>query len=123
MKKLLVAILALTLLVPGAALAADVIKVGINAPMTGDIPKVGEGSKFAAEMWLADINKEGGLKVGDKTYKVELVIEDNESKAESAVKANTKMITEDEVLMSSWAPSPPSRRCPPAKWPTTTRPP
>jgi branched-chain amino acid transport system substrate-binding protein len=29
---------------------------------------------------------------------VELVIEDNEAKAESAVKANTKMITEDEVL-------------------------
>jgi branched-chain amino acid transport system substrate-binding protein len=30
---------------------------------------------------------------------VELVIEDNESKAESAVKVNTKMITEDEVLV------------------------
>jgi len=29
---------------------------------------------------------------------VELVIEDNESKAESAVKANTKMITQDDVL-------------------------
>ncbi|MGD9343200.1 MAG: hypothetical protein PVJ25_04140, partial [Desulfuromonadales bacterium] len=33
------------------------IKVGINAPMTGDIPKVGEGSKYAAEMWLEDVNK------------------------------------------------------------------
>ena len=31
-------------------------------------------------------------------YKVELVIEDNESKAESAVKANTKMISQDDVL-------------------------
>ncbi len=75
-----------------------VIKIGINAPITGDIPKVGEGSKYAARMWLEDIEKAGGLKVGDTTYKVELVIEDNESKAESAVKANTKMITEDEVL-------------------------
>lgn len=74
------------------------IKIGINAPMTGDIPKVGEGSKFAAQMWLEDINKAGGLKVGKKKYKVELVIEDNESKAESAVKAATKMIFEDEVL-------------------------
>ena len=37
--------------------------------------------------------------MGDKTYKVELVIEDNEYKAESAVKANTKMITQDEVLV------------------------
>ena len=75
-----------------------VIKIGINAPITGDIPKVGEGSKYAAQMWLEDINKQGGLLVGGEKYPVELVIEDNEAKAESAVKANTKMITEDEVL-------------------------
>ncbi len=76
-----------------------VIKVGINAPITGDIPKVGEGTKYAAQMWLADIEKAGGLEVGGKKYPVKLVIEDNEAKAESAVKANTKMITEDEVLV------------------------
>ena len=76
-----------------------VIKVGINAPITGDIPKVGEGTKYAAQMWLEDINKAGGIEVGGKKYPVELVIEDNESKAESAVKANTKMITEDEVIV------------------------
>ena len=74
------------------------IKIGINAPLTGDIPKVGEGTKFAAQMWLADVNAAGGIQVGDKKYKVELVIEDNESKAESAVKVATKLITEDEVL-------------------------
>jgi len=76
-----------------------VVKVGINAPITGDIPKVGEGTKYAAQMWLEDIEKAGGIEIGGKKYPVELVIEDNESKAESAVKANTKMITEDEVLV------------------------
>jgi branched-chain amino acid transport system substrate-binding protein len=80
-------------------MAPKVIRIGINAPITGDIPKVGEGTKFAAHMWLEDINAAGGLEVGGKRYPVELVIEDNESKAESAVKANTKMITEDEVLV------------------------
>jgi branched-chain amino acid transport system substrate-binding protein len=80
------------------SLGADVITIGINAPLTGDIPKVGEGTKYAAEMWLEDVNAAGGLEVGGKKYKVELVIEDNESKAESAVKAATKLITEDEVL-------------------------
>ena len=79
--------------------APTTIKIGINAPITGDIPKVGEGTKYAAQMWLEDINAAGGLEVGGKKYKVELVIEDNEAKAESAVKANTKMITEDEVLV------------------------
>ena len=76
-----------------------VIKIGINAPITGDIPKVGEGTKYAAQMWLETIEKAGGIEVGGEKYPVELVIEDNESKAESAVKANTKMITEDEVLV------------------------
>ena len=83
---------------PCAWSKAKTIKIGINAPMTGDIPKVGEGTKFAAEMWLEDIKAAGGLEVGGKKYPAELVIEDNESKAESAVKVNTKMITEDEVL-------------------------
>ena len=56
----------------------DTIKIGINAPLTGDIPKVGEGTKFAAQMWLEDLNAKGGLDVGGKQYPVELVIEDNE---------------------------------------------
>jgi len=93
-----------TLLFVGAFLLAacggggtGTIKIGINAPLTGDIPKVGEGTKFAAEMWLEDIG--GELEVGGKTYEVELVIEDNESKAESATAANTKLITQDEVLV------------------------
>jgi branched-chain amino acid transport system substrate-binding protein len=78
---------------------AQTIRVGINAPLTGDIPKVGEGTKFAAQMWLEDIKAAGGLEVGGKKYPVELVIEDNEAKAESAVKVATKMITEDDVLV------------------------
>ena len=96
-------ILALLTLIGAVLLGAcgttgsDTIKIGINAPMTGDIPKVGEGTKYAAEMWLEDIG--GELTVGGKTYTVELVIEDNEAKAESATAANTKMITQDEVLV------------------------
>ncbi|MGA1824319.1 MAG: ABC transporter substrate-binding protein [bacterium] len=77
---------------------AKVIKIGINIPITGDIPKVGEGSKYTAQMWLEDIKAAGGLEVGGEKFQVELVIEDNESKAESAVKVQTKMITEDDVL-------------------------
>ena len=80
------------------ATESEIIKIGINAPLTGDIPKVGEGTKFAAQMWLEDVKAAGGIEVGGKKYKVELIVEDNESKAESAVKVNTKLITVDEVL-------------------------
>jgi len=102
MRKCLLAVVCLVALglvfTPCAMSKEKPIKIGLNAPITGDIPKVGEGSKFAAQMWLADNKAAGGLEVGGKKYPVELVIEDNEAKAESAVKANTKMITDDEVL-------------------------
>lgn len=95
----LVAVLVLGLaLAPCGWAAQKTIKIGINAPITGDIPKVGEGSKYAAEMWLEDIKAAGGLDVGGVKYDVEVIIEDNESKPESAAKAATKLITEDEVL-------------------------
>jgi branched-chain amino acid transport system substrate-binding protein len=79
-------------------LAKDFIAIGFNIPMTGDIPDVGQSSKNAAEMMLKDINGAGGLSVNGKTYELEFIYDDNESKAESAVKAATKLITEDEVL-------------------------
>jgi len=90
----------ITILSPfGCEKRRPTIKIGLNIPITGDIPKVGEGSKLAAQMWLEDIVAAGGLEVGGTRYPVKLVIEDNESKAESAVKVSTKMITEDEVLV------------------------
>jgi branched-chain amino acid transport system substrate-binding protein len=98
-RKSIVFIVALALILGACQpAAADTIKIGINAPLTGDIPKVGEGTKYAAEMWLEDINAAGGLEVGGQKYQVELVIEDNESKAESAVAAATKLIAQDEIL-------------------------
>jgi len=93
----------LTVLLVGAVLlsacgptGAETIKIGINAPLTGDIPKVGEGTKFAAEMWLEEVDNT--LEIGGETYTVELVIEDNESKAESAASVNQKLITQDDVI-------------------------
>jgi branched-chain amino acid transport system substrate-binding protein len=93
-------LLIVTFLMGGCAQAAEpTVKIGVNAELTGDIPKVGEGTKYAAEMWLEDINAAGGLDIGGKKYKVELFIEDNEAKGESAAKANTKLITQDEVMV------------------------
>ncbi|MBI4682128.1 MAG: ABC transporter substrate-binding protein [Nitrospirae bacterium] len=94
----IISIFAACLGVCAYAKGPDVIRIGVNAPLTGDIPKVGEGTKYAAQMWLKEVNAAGGIEVGGRKYKVELVIEDNEAKAESAVKATTKLITEEDVL-------------------------
>ena len=81
-----------------SAWSVDEIRIGFNIPMTGDIPKVGESSKYAAEIRLAEINGAGGLKVGDTTYRVRFIYEDNEAKAESAVAVALKLIAEDRVI-------------------------
>ncbi len=98
-KTILVCVLtALALIAWQNALAAETIKIGFNIPLTGDIPKVGEGSKYAAEMVKDQVNGQGGLLVGGHKYQLEFIYEDNESKAESATAAAIKLITQDMVL-------------------------
>ena len=48
---------------------SETIKIGINAPLTGDIPKVGESTKFAAQIWLEDVNAAGGQIAGKPVYR------------------------------------------------------
>jgi branched-chain amino acid transport system substrate-binding protein len=99
--KVMMAVLALSLgafAFMGCSKDSNTIKVGFNLELTGDIPKVGEASKFAAEMLKEDINAAGGLDVGGKKYKLEFVYQDNEAKAESAVNAALKLINQDNVV-------------------------
>ncbi|MBC16651.1 Leucine-, isoleucine-, valine-, threonine-, and alanine-binding protein [Pseudodesulfovibrio profundus] len=90
--------LILSALICAPAFAADAIKIGFNLPLTGDIPEVGDGSKKAAEMYLEDINAQGGLEVGGTKYPLEFVYMDNESKAESAVNVALKLIEQEDVI-------------------------
>ena len=76
----------------------DTIKVGGIAELTGDIPAVGASFKNAAEMAVAKINDAGGLEVGGKKYKIELIIEDNAGKADQSASAAQKLITQDNVV-------------------------
>ncbi len=91
-------VLTLGVCLPGPIRAADVIKIGFDIELTGDIPKVGEASKYAAEMLKDQINRAGGLKVGNKSYQLSFAYEDNEAKAESAAAAALKLITQHQVL-------------------------
>ena len=75
------------------------IKVGLNVELTGSIPVVGESSKNAAELAVKEVNEAGGLDVGGTKYKVELLTEDNEDKAESAAAVAQKLATAGVVAM------------------------
>jgi branched-chain amino acid transport system substrate-binding protein len=74
------------------------IRVGVNAELTGSKPVVGDSCKKAVELLAAQVNKAGGLKVGDKSVAIKLFIEDNEDKAESAAAAAQKLISQNNVL-------------------------
>lgn len=73
------------------------IRLGVNAELTGSKPTVGDSCKKAAELLAAQVNREGGLKLGDKKYLIRLFVEDNEDKAESAAAAAQKLISQDNV--------------------------
>jgi branched-chain amino acid transport system substrate-binding protein len=75
------------------------IKIGLNAELTGGIPVVGESCKNAAELAVKEINDAGGLEVGGQKYMIELLVEDNEDKAESAAAATQKLVTANVLAM------------------------
>ncbi len=81
------------------ASGADTLKVGLNAELTGSIPVVGQSCKNAAEFAVKEITDAGGLDVGGKKVPVELVVEDNEDKAESAAAVAQKLTSSDALAM------------------------
>jgi branched-chain amino acid transport system substrate-binding protein len=81
-----------------ASKGAKDIRIGVNAELTGSKPVVGDSCQKAMELLAAQVNKAGGLKVGDKAVAIKLFIEDNEDKAESAAAAAQKLISQNNVL-------------------------
>ncbi len=74
------------------------VVIGVIAPLTGDIPKVGQSTVEAARMAVEEVNAECGLTIDDENYEVVIIIEDNEAKAESSVAVATRLIVEEEVV-------------------------
>ncbi|MGE5579055.1 MAG: ABC transporter substrate-binding protein [Bacillota bacterium] len=96
-------IVLLAAIILGAAVAGcgggeKTIKIGVNAELTGSVPVVGQSCRNAALMAAEEINTAGGLEVGGKKYIVEMLVEDNEDKAESAASAAQKLINQNQVL-------------------------
>lgn len=73
------------------------INIGVIAELTGDIPAVGASCKNAAEMAVAEVNDAGGIQLGEKKYKINLIIEDNAGKADQSASAAQKLITQQKV--------------------------
>ena len=75
-----------------APAAPVVIKVGHVAPLTGGIAHLGKDNENGARLAVDEINAAGGLKVGDKTVKLELVAEDDKADPKEGTLAAQKLV-------------------------------
>jgi ABC-type branched-chain amino acid transport systems, periplasmic component len=74
------------------------LKIGVSAPLTGDISALGQSTKNAILMAEEEINAAGGIKIGTDLKKVKFIIEDDENKPESTATVFQKLISQDKVL-------------------------
>lgn len=77
------------------AMAADTIKIGFNAPLTGFAAADGKSSSEGAKLAVKQINAAGGV-LGKQ---LELVIYDDQAKAAQSIPIANKLIGKDKVVL------------------------
>jgi branched-chain amino acid transport system substrate-binding protein len=93
----IIALSVAVLLGDGPVRAQDVIKVGAPLPLTGPLSPEGLKQKRGYDLWADAANAKGGIKAGNKSYRVEIVYTDYASNTPRAVQSAERMITEDKV--------------------------
>jgi branched-chain amino acid transport system substrate-binding protein len=79
------------------AKAQDVIRIGAPLPITGPLAPEAQKQQRGYDLWAETANKAGGVSVGGKKMKVEIVYVDYQSNTPRAVQAAEKLITQDKV--------------------------
>jgi branched-chain amino acid transport system substrate-binding protein len=83
---------------PRRAFGADkTVKIGFLAPLTGPVAAWGKPGLDGCQIWADWVNSDGGIKVGEDSYKVEFVGYDEEYDAGKARAGAAKLINEDGV--------------------------
>jgi branched-chain amino acid transport system substrate-binding protein len=73
------------------------VRIGAAVSMTGRLAREGSYVKKGYETWADWINSRGGITVGGKPYKVEMIYYDDKADATTSAKLTEKLITEDKV--------------------------
>ncbi len=90
-------VVALGLVMSAGVYAQEVLKVGVVSALEGPGSEWGRGVDGGTKIAAQEINKAGGLKVGDKTYKIEVISYDDSYQAAKGVAAATRLIEQDGV--------------------------
>lgn len=87
----------MTAMATSAAAAPDVIRIGAPIPLTGALSPEAAKLQSGYDLWVETVNKSGGIKVGDKKFKVEMVYADYQSNTPKAVQTTEKLVVQDKV--------------------------
>jgi branched-chain amino acid transport system substrate-binding protein len=84
----------------GIAIAADdTLKIGAPLALTGPLADEGKKQKFVWDLWIDKVNAAGGINVGGKKMKVELIGYDYQSDGQRAGQLAEKLINDDKVSL------------------------
>jgi len=101
MKKLIAVLLTfalmLSLVACGANQGTKTIKIAVAAPMTGDNAEYGIGFANAAKLMASQWNDKGGVKVGNTSYKIEIVEFDDKSDSDEAQLISEKIVSDPDI--------------------------
>ena len=64
------------------ATAADTVKIALTGPYSGGSAPMGTSTRDGSKLAIAEINAAGGIQVGDKKMKIEIIERDDEAKNE-----------------------------------------
>jgi branched-chain amino acid transport system substrate-binding protein len=70
------------------------IKIGLNVELSGPGSFFGASRRIGADVAVKDINAGGGVKVGDQSYRLELVVNDNRTDPTYGVQAAEEQVSE-----------------------------
>lgn len=80
MKKTLIGGLLVALLGSTTALAADTVKIALTGPFSGGSAPMGVSMRDGAKLAINTLNGQGGIDVGGKKLKIEIIERDDEAK-------------------------------------------
>ncbi len=79
----------------GLGASAQTVKIGVIAALTGGGAPLGIAAAQGAKIAAAEINARGGLEVGGRKHKVEVIAYDDQYKAADAVAAYNRLVRQD----------------------------
>jgi branched-chain amino acid transport system substrate-binding protein len=103
-KRIMILVFAFMFLVPlmtglvgGAVAAEKTMKIGTTLPLSGPAAGWGLGLSRMNDFFAEDVNKAGGLKIGNDVYKIQTIAYDNKASPSEAAANATKLVSQDKI--------------------------